>query len=53
MYISGYVNNIFNGEFTIGIYTSEGMNEQQEDFYEIVFGFFLFEVHLGKVYENI
>ena len=46
MYIAGTINNIFNGEFSLGIYTQEGINEFKEEFQEIVIGLFLFEIYI-------
>lgn len=49
MYINISLNNI--NDFSLGIHTQRGNTEYNQEFYEIVFGFLLFEFTIGKIYE--
>jgi len=48
-YIAVHIYNILNGEFGIGIYTQQGMNEEGQEFSEIVFAFLLFSIIIGFI----
>lgn len=39
-------------EFSLGIYTLKGINETNNEFFEVCFGFIFFEINIGKVYET-
>ena len=49
IYISGHLYNILNGEFGIGIYTQRGMDEEGNEFSEIVLAFLFFEIAIGNL----
>jgi len=46
-YITGHLYDILNGEFGIGIYSQEGIDEDGNEFFEIVFAFIFFDIVIG------
>ncbi len=49
LYFEGYINDIFAGEFSLGIHSQHGQNENGSEFYEVVLGLFFFDVLVGKI----
>ena len=52
-YISGTLNDIFNGEFNLGIGTQHGSDEYNNFFKEVCIGFIFFNIEIGKLVEEL
>jgi hypothetical protein len=52
-YISGTLNDVFSGDFNLGIGTQQGSDELGNFFKELVIGFIFFNIEIGKIVEEL
>ena len=49
IYLSIYACDLPHGEFSLGIHSQRGQDENGNEFYEICLGILFFEICLGKI----
>ena len=48
MYIEFNLNNLFIGDFSLGIHSQVGVDQEGKEFYEVCIGLLFFEISIGK-----